>query len=145
MLTTEKSATGCEKGCVKCFMKVPHACLGSRAAGTLERILQNLVHNLTPQTVRYERLKMTDWPRRLLQRPRPHRRPLRCPPLLPGICFIISRKVPGSAWSSRRRRRTRRRSPSPSRGRTLPLPLSPVATASLRRPLAPSLHPGKER
>ena len=47
-------ASGCEKGFVKCFLKVPLAILSSMAAGSVElseNILQNPFTNLKPQTV----------------------------------------------------------------------------------------------
>ena len=55
--------SGCEKGFVKCFLKVPLACLGSTTAQQpvelaeqILHILQYLFYNLTPQTVQRCRL-----------------------------------------------------------------------------------------
>ena len=55
----QSGGSGCEKGFVKCFIKVPPAYLGGTAAAVpaqrsvelSQNILQNLFHNLTPQTV----------------------------------------------------------------------------------------------
>ena len=58
----QSGVTGCEKGVVNCFLKVPLACLGSTAAEVQsniqtvelsENILQNLFHHLTPQIVNF--------------------------------------------------------------------------------------------
>ena len=43
-------ASGCEKGFVKCFLKVPLACF-SMAAAVIAQHLWNILRNLTPQTV----------------------------------------------------------------------------------------------
>ena len=55
----QSGASGCEKGFVKCFLKVPLSYLGSTAAAVQpnglwnfqKHVLQNLFHNQAPQTV----------------------------------------------------------------------------------------------